>query len=263
MSRRINPWIRRCGLGTLTIVLALVVATPQAGLAQTSFEDEEFVASANANKNRKRQKRPVAMGTSGGNIEDSETEREGGIIGDVEVTFCNSGTLGALLELKGGSTTRFFVLSTNFAIAQTNRGKRNDDIVQPGLFDTGCKRDADNAIAELSGWKKIKFGESANKVDVAIAETSEDLVKASGQIIGVGVPSSKTKNATVGMAVKKSGSGSGVTKGEVYLTNATVEVPYPNSLGADLEYDLALFKNQIVVVGKSPGQRIISEGDSG
>lgn len=61
------------------------------------------------------------MGTSGGNIN------------NIETFICYSGTLGALLEIEDGGSTRYFVLSNNHIIARENKGYAGEGIVQPGL----------------------------------------------------------------------------------------------------------------------------------
>src|SRR5512144_679084 len=61
---------------------------------------------------------PIAMGTSGGNINDRTR------------VFCYGGTLGALVEDRGGAQ---YILSNNHVLARTNLASPGEDIIQPGL----------------------------------------------------------------------------------------------------------------------------------
>ena len=49
------------------------------------------------------------------------------------------------------------------------------------------------------------LGQALGEVDGAIAETTPEFVKVSGEILGIGQPSSQPKNPQVGMLVKKAG----------------------------------------------------------
>lgn len=217
------------------LALALLVALPDAASA------------ANPKKNRKKQKRPIAMGTSGGNIN------------NIETFVCYSGTLGALLEMGDGGSTRYFVLSNNHIIARENKGDAGEGIVQPGLAETGCSQRNNDVIAELSGFVKLKPAKQ-NVVDVAIAETVPEAVDAAGNILSIGIPGTEPLKAKVGLAVKKSGAGTGLTRGSVVVTNANITVFYIDDPFEDLE--AISFKNQIIIqsVNNKPFN---SGGDAG
>ena len=77
-----------------------------------------FVAKSHTRvrKHRKRQKRPIKLGISGGNILDSTF-----FFG---LQFCCSGTLGALVEKNG----TLYVLSNNHVLARVNRGEVGEPI---------------------------------------------------------------------------------------------------------------------------------------
>ena len=217
------------------LILAMLMALPDAGFA-------------GAGKNRKKQSRPIKLGTSGGNIN------------NINGLFCYSGTLGALLQMEEEGSTRYFVLGNNHILARENFASAGEGIVQPGLADVGCFVNSDNVIAELSGFTRLKE-EGKNVVDAAIAETIPEAVDASGKIIGIGIPGTDPLKASVGLVVKKSGAGTGLTRGTVMVTNATVDVIFvDNPLEA---FEVIRFKNQLIILSNNPDKRFNSGGDAG
>jgi hypothetical protein len=198
----------------------------------------------------------------------------GGVsIGHINIT---AGTLGCLV-LKGGE---LFILSNNHVLADTNRGKRTDRIIQPGKHDGGTLADQ---IAILEEFVPIDFGtspttcptaqaveqflnaiargvgsshrlvsyqesEGENRVDAALARPlSLDLVER--RILNIGVPKG-SREATLGTNIKKSGRTTGFTTGRITQIDATVQVGY-GSAGT------ATFTDQFVAGAMSSG------GDSG
>ncbi len=217
---------------TTGMAVALVLAT--AGLlgADTGFNHQLA------------QPRPIALGTSGGNINDHSN------------TFCCSGTLGALVTKNGTQ----YVLSNNHVLARSNSGRVGDLIIQPGLIDQApvCATDATDAVATLSQWATITFKKGTrNVVDGAIAEVQGGKVAADGSIVDIGVVSATPAVAAINMPVMKSGRTTGLTSGLVAAVNVTISVRYGSSCGGGR--GTATFKNQMRV---TPGT-FSDGGDSG
>jgi hypothetical protein len=198
----------------------------------------------------------------------------GGVsVGHINIT---AGTLGCLV-LKGGE---LFILSNNHVLADSNLGKKDDLIIQPGKHDGGTLADKIatleefvpidfgtipttcptaktveqllNAIAKGVGssHKVVSYQESGgeNRVDAALARPlSLDLVER--RILNIGVPKG-SREATLGTDIKKSGRTTGFTTGRITQIDATVQVSY-GSAGA------ATFTDQLVAGAMSSG------GDSG
>src|SRR5207253_2932602 len=100
-----------------------------------------------------------------GEFTERQRPAEGGSsVGHFAIT---AGTLGCLCVVDGN----LCILSNNHVLANVNRGKRGDAILQPGRVDGGTSADK---IAELQDFVKINFN-SSNKVDCAVALTSFDL----------------------------------------------------------------------------------------
>lgn len=179
-----------------------------------------------------------------------------------------AGTLGCLVRKSG----EIFILSNNHVLADSNRGRKGDPIVQPGAYDGGTV-DADQ-IATLEEFVEVKFlldglpdcptaivvqdvlnwlarqaGSAhrfkayqendplpTNLVDAAIAKPlSNDLV--TEEILEIGVPKG-TVIGELGMVVQKSGRTTGLTQGLINQIDLTVQVQYGGS-------DIALFTDQL------------------
>ena len=218
--------------------------------SQESPESTETLQTSGKKAHRKPQKRPIKLGSSGGNVK------------DLTALECCDGTLGALVEKKGVQ----YILSNNHVLARSNKAKIGEAIIQPGLGDQRpvCEpqnSDADT-VAFLSARKRVKFGPNkTNKVDVAIAEVVPGTVKPTGEIIGIGVPGSTPVEAKVGMKVKKSGRTTAVTRGSVIAVNATALVEFPTKCGSEQVRE-AQFKDLIFITGNNGGP-FIRGGDSG
>jgi hypothetical protein len=183
---------------------------------------------------------------------------EGGYsVGHFKIT---AGTLGACVYdiLPGGIgiPPKFYILSNNHVLANSNAAAIGDPILQPGPFDGGTNP-ADR-IARLSRFVPIQFeppiplASQNNFVDCAVAEGEfEDLNR---EIYWTGVPRAWRPRAKVmamvGHRVKKSGRTSNFTLGHITLVNATVDVNYGGG-------KRARFKDQIVTTNMS------APGDSG
>ena len=194
------------------------------------------------------QQRPIELGTSGGNINDSSK------------LWCCSGTLGALVE----DNSNQYILSNNHVLAGTNVGLQGELIIQPGLIDQNpvCYKDTADAVGYLSDFVSIKFKKGAsvplNQVDAAIAVVEAGKVEPNGAILDIGLISANTVSAFVGQAVQKSGRTTGHTFGTVSVIDADVDVSYSRGCGGG-GTQTARFTGQIVI---TPGS-FSAGGDSG
>ena len=189
--------------------------------------------------------------------------RGGYSVGHVAIT---AGTLGTCVYdiLPNGTVSppahgvgvppRYYVLSNNHVLANSNDARVGDPILQPGPFDGGTNP-ADR-IATLSRFVPITFAPAVplpqhrNIVDAAVAEGAfHDIDREifwSGPLRGWR-PKAKV---TVGTLVRKTGRTTNFTVGRITVVNATVDVGY----GAGRT---ARFKDQILTTNFSAG------GDSG
>lgn len=176
--------------------------------------------------------RPVPIGVSTGNAGE-----------------CSAGTIGA--RVRSGSNV--YALSNNHVYALENKAALSSEVLQPGLYDTGCAYKAANHLGALADFAPIEFTTKAsNVVDAAIASTSEASLGKKTPANGYGEPSSQTQAASVGLAVQKYGRTSSLTTGKVIAVNGIVDVAY--SAGT------ARFVQQVFVEGKKP---FLKAGDSG
>ncbi len=158
-----------------------------------------------------------------------------------------AGTFGCLVR-DACAPCRVYMLSNNHVLANSNAAVSGDRILQPGRVDGGSV--ANDTIARLARFVRIRFNDPAahNLVDAAIAQPV-DLRDVTASIVGLGIPKG-TVEATLGMAVTKSGRTTETTTGKVIGVDATLAVGYGAS-------GVAYFRNQILTTGMSQG------GDSG
>jgi len=198
----------------------------------------------------------------------------GGVsIGHVDVT---AGTLGCLVY-RGQD---LLILSNNHVLANCNRARRGDAILQPGPQDGGTLQDqiatledfipldfgqapsscgvsdaaakAFNALAQVVGsqhrMNAFQQTSGTNLIDAALARpVSVNLVEKS--ILNIGQPHG-VGTATLGTQLVKSGRTTGFTTGRITQIDVTVQVEYPG-VGS------ATFSNQLAASGMS------QPGDSG
>ena len=202
----------------------------------------------------------------------------GGVsIGHYKIT---AGTLGSIVRDRNSGER--LILSNNHVIANSNDAAPGDPILQPGPIDGGdtpgdtiahldrfCPIDfgsepgacdlADtyaslgNTIANLLGSKHrvdtFKTNpQASNLVDAAVARPIND-IDVLDEIIEIGIIQD-TREASLGMSVRKSGRTTSFTTGQINLINATVNVTYGGGR-------TARFENQLVSGPMSQG------GDSG
>lgn len=158
-----------------------------------------------------------------------------------------AGTFGCLVR-KACFPRRIFMLSNNHVLANSNAARIGDPILQPGRADGGSL--PKDAIARLSRFIRIRFNdpEAYNLVDAAIAKPI-DRRNVIASIAGIGIPKG-TVEATLGMAVIKSGRTTETTVGKVIGVDVTVAVGFGSP-------GVAYFRNQILTTNMSQG------GDSG
>ncbi|MGP3921825.1 hypothetical protein [Streptomyces sp. 8N616] len=184
-------------------------------------------------------------------------------VGHVRVT---AGTLGSVVyDFQPGATTdppgpgigvpsRFYILSNNHVLADSNRAQLGSAIVQPGVFDGGT--DPADRIATLARFVTIQFApqipleQHNNVVDAALGTV--EFQDATREQYFSGAPRAwrRKSNVAVGDLVKKSGRTTNISLGRIISVDATIDVNYGTS-------GTARFKDQILTTNMSAG------GDSG
>lgn len=153
-----------------------------------------------------------------------------------------------------GIPPRYYILSNNHVLANSNDANIGDPILQPGPFDGGTA--PADIIARLRQFIPITFdppvprAEHRNLVDAAIAEGEfHDLDR---EIYWIGYVRGwrRKQDVTVGTLVQKTGRTTNYTVGRITAVNATVDVGYGGG-------KVARFRDQIVTTDMSAG------GDSG
>lgn len=145
---------------------------------------------------------------------------------------------------------RYYLLSNNHVLANSNLAQIGDPILQPGPIDGGSQ--STDVVARLSRFVPIKFKTATtaplNYVDAAIAEVPFHL--ANRQIYWIGHVRDLYEAPAVGDILQKTGRTTNYTTGRVTAINATVDVNYGGGR-------VARFANQILTTNMSAG------GDSG
>lgn len=172
---------------------------------------------------------------------------EGGYsVGHYQITAGTYAT--AVIDARAfpGIPQRYYVLSNNHVLANSNNARIGDPILQPGPYDGGTV--AHDTIARLSRFVPINFAPgTTNYVDAAIAEGAFDVLDR--EIYWIGYPRGGVAPA-LNMLVQKTGRTTNYTTGRITAINATVNVNYGGGR-------VARFVNQILTTNMSAG------GDSG
>jgi hypothetical protein len=154
----------------------------------------------------------------------------------------------------GGIPGRYYILSNNHVLANSNAASPGDAVLQPGPFDGGL--DPADRIASLNRFVPITFDppvardQHRNLVDAALAEGQfHDLNR---EVYWVGYVRGwlPRTSVVVGMELQKTGRTTNFTTGRVTAINATIDVNYGGG-------KVARFRDQIVTTNMSAG------GDSG
>lgn len=149
-----------------------------------------------------------------------------------------------------GIPPKYYILSNNHVLANSNNAGIGDFILQPGPADGGTL--AGDAIARLSRYVPIRFlspgNTPRNLVDAAIAEGRFHSLDR--QIYWIGYVKGVRSGVRVNEILQKTGRTTNYTTGRVMAINATVNVSYSGGR-------VARFVRQIVTTAMSAG------GDSG
>jgi hypothetical protein len=132
-----------------------------------------------------------------------------------------------------------------------------DFIIQPGLIDVACNENKAQNVAKLSAWADPLAN---TNIDAAIAEVSPGRVREDGAILEIGMISTSTLEASLNLAVKKSGRTTGLTRSKITGLNATISVSYDTEC-AGLLRGTATFTGQIVIGNRA--SKFLAGGDSG
>jgi len=172
----------------------------------------------------------------------------GASIGHYRIT---AGTLGAFVVLRKGGEVR--VLSNNHVLADEDRGKKGDAILQPGAYDGG--RNPQDRVARLDVAVKLK-PRATNRVDAALAAVDAAVAYDPRTLRGVGTLAGLAKAPVEQVAaVAKLGRTTGHTRGRVTAFEVdNVVVAYD---AGNLRFD-----DQIEVEGEGTGS-FSQGGDSG
>lgn len=131
--------------------------------------------------------------------------------GHFEIT---AGTLGCFVRLRNDAS-KLFILSNNHVLADENKAKSGDPILQPGIFDGG--HNPQELVANFTKTVKLKTT-GANPIDAAIAEVTSGnasvvnvrTIKGLGRLSGLG-----PAFVDEGTAVAKVGRTTNLTRGRV------------------------------------------------
>lgn len=153
--------------------------------------------------------------------------------------YCESGTIGARVLSSG----TIYALSNNHVFAAQNRVPVGADILQPGLFDTGCATSGTTAIGTLFAFAPISFCAGSvcpnNTIDAAIVTSDASRLGNWTPPFGYGVPNHVLRAPSLALTVRKYGRTTGQTNGTITGIDATVDVGYTTGV--------ARFVHQIVV----------------
>lgn len=184
-------------------------------------------------------------------------------VGNVRIT---AGTLGSVVyDFLPGATTdppgpglgvpgKYYILSNNHVLADSNRAQIGSPIVQPGPFDGGV--DPADRIAVLDRFVTIQFAPQIplerhnNVVDAALGTVSFQDATRDQYFSGPPRAWRRKANVAVGDLVKKSGRTTNFTLGRIVSVDATIDVNYGTA-------GTARFRDQILTTNISAG------GDSG
>jgi hypothetical protein len=131
----------------------------------------------------------------------------GASVGHYAIT---AGTIGGFVTREGEEAT--FLLSNNHVLADENRGRLGDDVLQPGAADGGRRR-AD-AVAALERFVRVEAG-ATNFVDCALARIDEGVEAEPRTLRDLGELDPAPVDAAEVEAVVKLGRTTGETRGQV------------------------------------------------
>ncbi|HUG36958.1 MAG TPA: hypothetical protein VML54_08420 [Candidatus Limnocylindrales bacterium] len=228
----VKVYLRAPGAAALPATFAGVSIVPEVTGPLVALADPPDPLAADGGVDPKRSfPRPVPIGVSTGH------------------PGVSAGTLGARVT----DGERVYALSNNHVYANRNDARRGDRLLQPGTVDGG--REPDDVIGTLHDFEPLRFCTGfvcpANRIDAALALTSEDELGHATPDGGYGSPSTRVLAASLGMEVQKYGRTTGYTRGRVSGIHATLEVDYRSGV--------VRFEDQIVISGSG----FSAPGDSG
>ena len=203
-----------------------------AGLVETEDgEDDDIDIQAATSSRLTRRMRPAPGGFS---------------VGHYKITAGTLGTGCYDLSPFPSVPPKYYILSNNHVLANSNNARIGDPILQPGRVDGG--RRPRDVIAWLSRFVPIRFHSGSsrptNYVDAAIAEVN--LQDVDRQIYWGGTIKRLYAAPKVNDIVQKTGRTTGFTTGKVTNINGTVNVNYGGGR-------VATFRRQIMTTNMSAG----------
>jgi hypothetical protein len=238
-----------------------VPATSTASVTITAVANSGVTSTATVTitaPNQKAQTGAVLLGTSGGNISDTNNG------------FCCAGTLGSLVMLNGTN----YILSNNHVLAKSDNGISGDSISQPGIIDVpspnACTTVGTQTVAHLFQFVNLQTG-PLPMVDAALAQIVNGQVDTGGNILllgataTTGIPNAGAPHAGIGVpaapaqAVAKSGRTTGLTCSTVLGTNVSASVDYYQHCGDTTKAFTVNYTDLVSVTGGS----FSASGDSG
>lgn len=195
---------------------------------------------------------PVQMGTSGGWRY------------DLANGYCCGGTLGSLVQKNGTKyvMSNYHVLYSDIVNGGNGRtAQPGDPVIQPGLIDVSCSASNAQDIATLvTNGGTLPDANNPNAVDVGIAAVISGMVDESGAILNVGTISATTLNGSIGLAVKKMGRTTGLTRSTISAIDGSFSITYENECAGGTSFTQS-YNNQIVI--SNDRCKFQNAGDSG
>ncbi|MCI0462796.1 MAG: S1 family peptidase [Gemmataceae bacterium] len=176
-------------------------------------------------------------------------------VGHVKVT---AGTLGAFVKKRSAEDT--LILSNNHVLANENRAKTGDAIVQAGTIDDGT--DPEDRIATLAGLVRLKKTRP-NAIDAALAKLEDAIafdprtIRGLGKLAGLGAAF-----VDEGTEVAKLGRTTGLTRGQVtaFEVDNLVVVFDTGALRFDGQVEIEGGKDEPFSAGGDSGSLIVEAG---
>jgi hypothetical protein len=151
--------------------------------------------------------------------------------------------------------SRFYLLSNNHVLANSNAARIGDPILQPGPYDGGTI--LSDVIGRLARFVPLKWispsSAPLNYVDAAVAEV--DFHRLTREVYYIGYMSSLYQTPNVNDIVQKTGRTTNFSTGRITNVNATVDVNYGGGR-------VARFARQILAQTRD-GHAMGAPGDSG
>jgi len=168
-------------------------------------------------------------------------------VGHFEIT---AATIGAFVRPRQGGPAA--ILSNNHVLANENRGRRGDNILQPGQYDSG--KNPKDAVATLTKSVRLRRA-GVNFVDAATATVNEGVEIDNVTLPRIGtLKGVSTEPASEQMQVRKTGRTTGATRGRVTAFEL-------DRVMVDYDVGTLRFDNQLEIEGDTGP--FSSGGDSG